>query len=271
LKVHVWPDFDREDLRTLEALAELVVIALENSHQFAELRRVKGLVGTRTAMAFMGLMSAVWRHSIERDATTIRDSALLLRQDLDSKASNDDLREQIDTVLTCAQEILDRRPLPSVSDHEEVRPVSIARALSSWGENWKSRLEARHISFQTDLQIDTDVMVRVSREWLGQALEILVRNAVDALDGQPVRRVLLTCQRRGSLAEILITDTGHGIPEDVRSKLLMEVISKATNSKGFGTGLLLAQAIIETCGGVISLARTGPDGTTMKVTMPIEN
>jgi PAS domain S-box-containing protein len=263
--------FDSADLQTLAALAELVVIAIQNSRQFSELRRMKGLVGTRTAMAFMGLMSAVWRHSIEMDATTIRDASMLLRKRILSGGPPQELQELIDRVIRCAEAIIERRPLPPLTGDDELTPTPLTKHLFHWADNWKKRLNPMGISFEIVVNIEDSATARISREWMSRALDLLVGNATSAIKDRAVRRITVACTRLGSCAEIEISDSGPGIPERIRPKILQEVIPKSKTDKGFGTGLLLAQAIFETFRGTLWVERSGPEGTVMKVTIPIES
>ena len=74
----------------------------------------------------------------------------------------------------------------------------------------------------------------------------------------------------GERVEIRIGDTGSGVPESVSSLLLKDRIEKRKGSKGLGMGLLMAQCIVQTYGGEIHLASTGPNGTTMVIILPKE-
>ena len=70
----------------------------------------------------------------------------------------------------------------------------------------------------------------------------------------------------GARISIEITDSGPGIPEDIRDKIFDPYFT--TKAKGTGLGLALAYRIMEDHGGRITL-ETGPDGTTFVVELRV--
>ena len=64
------------------AMAQLVLIAIEHSKQYEEIKRAKQIIGGRTALVWMNLASAIWYHDIRREAATIRNLITLAREDL---------------------------------------------------------------------------------------------------------------------------------------------------------------------------------------------
>jgi signal transduction histidine kinase len=74
-------------------------------------------------------------------------------------------------------------------------------------------------------------------------MEVLVKNAVDALAGRGGRITLTTVHRPEGGARISVTDDGPGIPRDVRSRIFEPGFS--TKKSGWGIGLSLARRIVE--------------------------
>ena len=77
-------------------------------------------------------------------------------------------------------------------------------------------------------------------EW---AMEVLVKNAVDALAGRGGTITLSTTARPEGGARISVVDDGPGIPRDVRGRIFDPGFS--TKSSGWGIGLSLARRIVE--------------------------
>jgi two-component system nitrogen regulation sensor histidine kinase NtrY len=97
---------------------------------------------------------------------------------------------------------------------------------------------------------------------LGQAFGNLLKNAAEAIEGQPIEndvsghiRVFLQKDVRG--LEIVIEDNGPGFPAEVRNRLLEPYVT--TREKGTGLGLAIVNRIIVDHGGSISL-QNRPDG-----------
>lgn len=113
-------------------------------------------------------------------------------------------------------------------------------------------------------------IVRASSDWLRRAFDVLVDNAVDAVKDLSTKAISIATRSSEGYVEIVICDTGGGIPEDVMKKLFTGPIRKSLSSKGLGIGLLMAQAIVEAYGGSLLVERTSLDGTTMVIRLPLE-
>jgi PAS domain S-box-containing protein len=259
--------FDQEDLEALEHLAAQAAVAIQNARQYEELGQIQGLVGARTALAWMGMASSNWRHTIDGHAISIREQAQHLRSDLDLGLP---VNDRLDTIRQLAGKILEKPITPPLSNEEGVESVPIGdlvqeRLAQLW--HYKPYDAAE---FEINLDLEDCATVRTSPEWLRQALDALIDNAVEAMITSETKQVLVTIGQKREGVEISIADTGVGIPEDVQPKLMQEPIKKVKGVKGQGMGLLMAQTIVQAYGGEIYLKRTGPAGTTMAIWLPLE-
>lgn len=99
-------------------------------------------------------------------------------------------------------------------------------------------------------------------EW---AIEVLTKNAIDALAGRG-GHVRLTAAHSGSEGVVIrVADDGPGIPRELRSRVFEPGFS--TKQSGWGIGLSLARRIVEeNHGGVLQLAASGSnDGATFEI------
>ncbi|NOT54494.1 MAG: HAMP domain-containing histidine kinase [Deltaproteobacteria bacterium] len=112
--------------------------------------------------------------------------------------------------------------------------------------------------------------VRANPHWLAQAFDGLVGNAIEAMDNSSTKILTIITEVNNKGVDILISDTGKGISEEVRRHLFEEPIKKPPGARGAGMGLLLAQTIIQTFSGEIRVGPTGPSGTTMIISLPVE-
>ncbi|NHA68146.1 sensor histidine kinase [Phycicoccus flavus] len=98
----------------------------------------------------------------------------------------------------------------------------------------------------------------------------LVDNAFDAVTGQPgERRVELTAHDRGDRVELVVADTGPGIPPALRERVLERGFSTkpASGDAGRGVGLALVHGTVGRLGGTLGFA--GPPGAVVTVTLPV--
>jgi two-component system sensor histidine kinase DctS len=113
--------------------------------------------------------------------------------------------------------------------------------------------------------------VRADEIQIEQVVINLVRNAIEALgesDRRP-RTVSLEVAAVDGLAEIRVTDTGPGIPADIRSRLFEPLAT--SKETGRGLGLAICHSIAEIHGGRLDVERSGPEGTTFVLVLPGED
>ena len=121
-----------------------------------------------------------------------------------------------------------------------------------------------HIAIRTDL--DYRGMIRVDESKIRRAFYNLAKNAKEAMpDGGTL--TITTLERDGNI-RFRFTDTGMGIPEEIRPKLFESFV---TYGKENGTGLGLAQvkSAVDQHGGTIEVDSAIGKGTTFTITLPI--
>ena len=262
--------FGEKEKELAAIFANHAAIAIQNAHSYEELKRTKGLVGARTALAWMGMVSTAWRHAIGGYATTIRDWVAVTRLDLERGAPVGKLQERLDDIEKAARKIMETPITAPLSAEEGVESVSVNTLVRERVRQLWHKEPQKSVQIRLDFALDDTATTRAGREWLRRVLDILVDNAVEAMAESTVKQLTVATRLADGGAEIAITDTGRGIPENVLPKLFQEPIRKPKGVSGLGVGLLLAQTIVQTYGGEIRVASTGPTGTTMVIWLPIE-
>ncbi len=273
--------FSAEDVRSVELLAAQAAVSIDNARQYNELqgtldelRQTRIQVDARSTLAMMGMATNQWRHIIEGHAINICNNVTLLRQELDGVFQGQDiparLEEKLRRIENLATMIEDKPVTPPLSSEEGMADILIhdliyERLYQLWG-NEPYRSIQREILFKTEYA----ALVRASSEWLRRAFDIIIDNAVDELQYVPKERRLFTVTTRpaGDLLEIEFADTGRGIPEEIKGQLFRKRVEKTGSLKGLGIGLLMAQAIIETYNGTISVQDNQPTGTKVLIRLP---
>lgn len=261
--------FDKEDQRTLESLAAQAGSAIRNARQYTSMQQVIGKLGARTALAWVGLAGTTWVHSVRINATTIDDLVKLARADLKSEAI-DKLDDRFDEIQKVVQEIRARKITAPLSSEEGVESVLIVDLIEQRIERLQGWEKYKSVEFVFDPKSEKNITIKANSSWLNIALNLVVDNAVEAMSDSSKKRLRIGIYVNASMVEINITDSGRGIPPDVLPLLLREAIPKSEGAKGSGIGLLQAQAIVQTYGGDIMVGRTGPQGTTMIILLPLE-
>jgi GAF domain-containing protein/signal transduction histidine kinase len=264
--------FDEGDMNTLETLADFAVLVIRNAEQYQMLRQTKGLVGSRTALAWMGMMSSTWMHSIAGNTTNILNTITLLRQRLKSADTESSLEAMVEEHLARIEvegrDIIDKPITPPLSSEEGLIPVPINEFIRE--RTRQLRMTGVYESVECGLRLEAgeETTILISPEWLQRVLDILIENAVKALRDVPgEKRILITTWQGERRLEIAVADTGKGISASTLQNIFFLPIQ---GRAGLGLGLLMAQAIVQTYGGDIHVKETGPAGTTMVISLPLE-
>ncbi len=104
---------------------------------------------------------------------------------------------------------------------------------------------------------------QVLLEW---ALEALVKNAIDALQGRSGTIILRVGAVQGS-AEVRVIDDGPGVPKEIRRNLFEPGIT--TKRGGWGIGLALARRVVEDAHGGVLLLEPSETGACFLMRIPL--
>ncbi len=103
-----------------------------------------------------------------------------------------------------------------------------------------------------------------------QVLLNLFRNSFDALatrnDARRYIHVGVESAADGSQVEVSVRDNGPGIPPDVADSLFKPF--NTAKPEGLGLGLAISRSLVESWGGRLWLAKTGPGGTEFRFSWP---
>jgi two-component system nitrogen regulation sensor histidine kinase GlnL len=114
---------------------------------------------------------------------------------------------------------------------------------------------------------------------LTQVFQNLVQNGIEAMPGggrltlttrlslDPVYAKVDVGGGPRPLVEVLVTDEGEGIPEELRDRVFDPFVT--TKPRGLGLGLALSHRIIEEHRGAVRVQSTPGKGTTFAVYLPI--
>ncbi|MFW5937690.1 MAG: ATP-binding protein, partial [Halanaeroarchaeum sp.] len=129
-----------------------------------------------------------------------------------------------------------------------------------------AKLRREHPTASIDSTLTEDRWVR-AHERLGDALDQLLRNAVEHNDAEhPVVEVRATC-RGSDVVEIGIADNGPGIPDGEIEPLGAEIEHGLRHTSGLG--LWIAHWIVTRSGGEIGFEDAEPRGTVVTITLPL--
>jgi signal transduction histidine kinase len=125
-------------------------------------------------------------------------------------------------------------------------------------------LEQNDIELEADLQDDLP-KVQLDEKYFKQAVMNIVKNGLAAMPEGGTLTVKTRC--RGDNVELVIRDTGEGMPEDVREKIFEPYFT--TRDFGSGIGLTLVYKVVKEHMGEISVQSEEGKGSRFILTFPV--
>ncbi len=131
-------------------------------------------------------------------------------------------------------------------------------------------------------EIDTDFdknlpLVHCLPNEFNQVILNLITNAAHAIadavgDGSSGEKgkITISTRREGPWAEIRISDTGTGIPDEIKPRIFDPFFTTKAVGKGTGQGLAISHnVIVDKHGGTITFETETGKGTTLIISIPI--
>lgn len=223
-------------------------------------------------LASLGTLLAGVAHELNNPLSNISSSAQILAEEIIEQGNDfhTKLVDQIEQQTDKARDIV-RTLLEFSRTKEFIREQLYLLGLI----NGTIQLLRAEIPTEVVLDIDIpkDLQVFADKQRMQQVFLNLIKNAVDALDGKGT--IWISAKEylsRGSHkeVEILVSDNGPGIEEQVVKKIFDPFYTTKDVGKGSGLGLFIVHDIIESHGGTITLDSRVNEGTSFVIWLPGE-
>jgi two-component system sensor histidine kinase HydH len=220
----------------------------------------------------LGELSACVAHEIRNPLTGIRTTVQFVDSKLgEDDARREDLREVITEIDRIEQIIEDllmfARPVEGNRVMTDLNAL-VGRVLDSM----QAQFEEAEVEVRRNLSPDLTPFV-LSPDNMQQVVLNLVRNALEAMTEGGKLTVTTTLRRfrsgRPPVAELFVSDTGHGIPDDLLDSIFKPFFT--TRHNGTGLGLPITVSIVRAHDGRISARNRAHGGATFRVVLPLEN
>lgn len=147
-------------------------------------------------------------------------------------------------------------------------PLNLAEVIRSVVEHATPHIQRANAELQLQLP-QAPVVISGQATLLRHALLNLVRNAVQALTEHVGQRCLRIDVTRGvNMIQIVVEDTGPGIPEEHLPHVYEPFYTTKTVGEGTGLGLSISYGIIEEHGGVLRIESLKEGGVRATVILP---
>jgi PAS domain S-box-containing protein len=173
------------------------------------------------------------------------------------------------TLLALVNNILDLATIDAGTMKLEPGPIDIKKVIESAAEGIHDRLVRDRIKLKVDIDPDIGDFVADERR-IVQVLYNLLSNAVGFSPEDAV--VVIRAKRTEHNVVFSVSDSGPGIPSDIKDKVFdwFESHSNGSQHRGAGLGLSLVKPFVELHGGRVYFDPAVKTGTTVVCEFPVD-
>jgi PAS domain S-box-containing protein len=210
-------------------------------------------------------------HEIKNPLTPIALSAERIARHLDRGLADSPqvIRKCSEVILGCVgtlRTLVDQFSALAQFPALEPRACDLNRVAEEALALFAGRLQG--INVQWDLE-PVLPMVMADPEAIRRALANLIDNAAEAMQGSLLRVLGIhsSVTEDGAAVEVTVSDTGHGLTDEIRERLFLPFYS--TKHRGTGLGLSIAAKIVQEHGGSLRAESNSPKGARFLLRLPL--
>ncbi len=261
----------QDELSSLEASFNLMEEKLKNAlwsleHTIEKLREKQAQLVEAEKLASVGKLAAGIAHEINNPLTSVLTFSNLM---LEQCPPGDPRHERLKLMVRetdRARNIV--RQLLNFGRETAIKPekININRPVSEIADSLTAQDAFKGIKL--DLKLGENLPeVYADPAQIGQVVMNMLLNAIHAIT--PPGRIGVATRLNQNYVEIIFSDTGRGIPEELIHKVFDPFFTTKDAFKGTGLGLAVSYGIIKKHSGNIEVASIVGQGTTFTVRLPI--
>jgi signal transduction histidine kinase len=261
---------DGDEQRVLTSFARQAATVIENARLFDELHRKQNELIQSSKLAAVGTFAAGIAHEFNNLLAGMLGHAEIgyRLNDLEEKNHSLDI-----VIQSCRRGRSITQGLLTFARHREHKRqlADIITAIDETLMLVELDLQKSHIEIVRDLDLVSPTVCDLGQ--ISQVVLNLVTNARDAMKPQGGVLTVGLHEHEGVI-EISVSDTGSGIPDDLRDKIFEPFVTTkgalgGSQTPGTGLGLSVSYGIVHNHGGEILVESEVDHGTTMTVRLPV--
>jgi len=267
-------------------LTVLYYFVREKDRAFVELKQTQSRLIQAEKMASLGQLTAGIAHEIKNPLNFINNfsemSVELADQITEELEENDSsLADAIGDLAANANRIHHHGMridgiVSSMMEHAQSKTgnpalTDINLLVEDYSRLVVAAVEAEHGDIELELDVSLDetlTPIKIVRQDLGRVVQNLVKNAAEAVIDHDVTEPIIrvSTRRDGKNIEVIISDNGPGVPDDIRDRIFEPFFTTKPTGQGTGLGLSLSfDTISQSFGGTLELGPSELGGATFVV------
>jgi signal transduction histidine kinase len=261
--------YTHEDLELLTTLSNQATIAIENAKLYEDLSNTKVRMQRADRLAALGTLTAGLAHEIRNPLVAIKTFTQLLPDRFD----DDEFRNhflsvtagEVDRISSLVTELLEfSRPSQPNLNKEDLNQIVEKMLLLVATESHKKNLQIvkNFHDYLPPVVLDKDQLKQVFLNILLNAVDATPENGIVTVGTKLIKR-----NGHQDHVQIIIKDTGKGIPQEDLDRIFTPFFT--TKHQGSGLGLAISHQIIQEHNGTIEVESEENRGTSFFVTLPL--
>ncbi len=243
---------------------------VELAQEVTEQRRLQAQLMHADKMAALGELAGQFAHEVNNPITIVSAKGRLLLETHAAEMS-DHVRAEIAKMTDAANRIgrITRDLLaygrPAAPSRQ---PLDLGRSVARAADLIRDRAESSGVTITLKTG-DEPAVVDANEDELQQVFLNLLLNALDAMPGGGQLDVEVIREGSGTWIDVLVRDSGTGVPLEVRDRIFEPFVTTKTDGSGTGLGLSVCLGLVRSHGGEIGIVETSNRGTTFRVRLPV--
>ena len=240
-----------EYAQRLEELVRVRTEKLNNAERLAAIGETAGMIG----------------HDIRNPLQSIISELFLAREELGELPQNQTKESLLESINAIEEQTLYINKI--VTDLQDyAKPLT--PAIQETDLEYIIKAITAEINIPSNVEVAYQILeplptLKTDPSFIKRILSNLMRNGIQAMEEKGGELTVNTFPRKDTII-IAVSDTGSGIPEEVRDRMFKPLFT--TKSKGQGFGLPVVKKLTEALGGYVSFDSQVGRGTTFIVELP---
>lgn len=239
-----------------------IVLILRDISQTEQIRAHSQQLEQR---AFLGEVSAIFAHEVKNPINSISTGLQLMSLTMESDDPHADLVSRLQNDCLRLTHLMDSTLTFSKPVEYNFAPLDLASLINSILERWAPRMVRLNISYNLEQQPEKP-MVMADPRAIEQVFVNLISNAIQAMENEGgslnIKIHAAQPETNPPQYEIIVADSGPGIPEDLIKHVFEPFLT--TKANGTGLGLAISRRIVTAHKGNIYV-ESFPGGTMFHV------
>ena len=248
-----------------EGIVRSIILILRNLSQSEKIRAHSQILEQR---AFLGEVSAIFAHEVKNPINSISTGLQLIGMKMSPDAPYAGLVERLQNDCTRLTHLVKSTLTFSKPVEYRIQPVDLANLIPAILDKWDPRMKKLNITYNFSAP-EERLLVKADLRSIEQVFVNLISNAIEAMEDHGgslnIKLIPASAHIVPSQCEIIIADTGPGIPEDLVEHIFEPFLT--TKSSGTGLGLAITKRIVTAHEGNIYVESV-PGGSVFHVLLP---